>query len=40
VGVHLIIYDHDDVRGALRPDSQGLTLRGDLAALDRLLETT
>jgi len=40
VGVHLIIYDHDDVRGALRPDSQGLTQRGDLAALDRLLEIT
>jgi hypothetical protein len=40
VGVHLMIYDHDDLRGALRPDSQGQTWRGDLQALDRLLEST
>ena len=40
VGVHLMIYDHDDLRGALRPDSQGLSQRGDLPALNRLLETT
>jgi hypothetical protein len=38
VGVHLMIYDHDDLRGALRPDSQGQSQRGDLSALDRLLE--
>ncbi|MDO8251112.1 MAG: hypothetical protein Q7T78_15525 [Rhodoferax sp.] len=37
VGVHLLIYDHDDVRGALRPDSKGRTPRGDLAAVRRLL---
>ncbi len=40
IGVHLIIYDHDDLRGALRPDERGQTLRGDLAALERLLEST
>src|SRR3954469_15081037 len=31
IGVHLMIYDHDDVRGALRPDAKGRTPRGDLA---------
>jgi len=39
VGVHLTILDHDDLRGALRPDATGRTLRGDLAALRRLTET-
>lgn len=38
VGVHLLIYDLDDVRGALKPDAQGLSYRGDLLALKRLLE--
>jgi hypothetical protein len=38
VGVHLLIYDHDDVRGALKPDSRGRTPRGDAAALRRLVE--
>jgi hypothetical protein len=37
VGVHLRIYDLDDLRGALLPDSQGRSPRGDLAALQRLL---
>ena len=37
VGVHLMVYDRDDVRGALRPDAKGRTPRGDLAALKRLL---
>ena len=36
--VHLMIYDRDDVRGALKPDSQGRAQRGDLAALDRLMK--
>ena len=31
--VHLMIYDADDVRGALKPDDQGRTQRGDLRAL-------
>jgi hypothetical protein len=38
IGVHLMIYDHDDVRGALRPDGRGRSPRGDAAALTRLLE--
>ena len=37
VGVHLLIYDHDDLRGALKEDAKGQTPRGDLAALQRLL---
>ena len=40
VGVHLVIYDHDDLKGALRPDAQGLSQRGDLSALRRLLENS
>jgi hypothetical protein len=38
IGVHLMIYDHDDVRGALRRDGKGRTPRGDLAAVRALLE--
>lgn len=37
VGVHLLIYDHDDVRGALRAGSDGQAPRGDIAALQKLL---
>ena len=37
VGVHLRIYDLDDLRGALLPDAQGRSPRGDLTALQRLL---
>ena len=37
IGVHLLIYDHDDVRGALRPDSKGRTPRGDIGAVRALL---
>src|SRR3954452_14419323 len=33
VGVHLLIHDHDDLRGALKPDARGRTPRGDAAAL-------
>ena len=39
VGVHLLVYDLDDQRGALRADSQGRTPRGDLAAVRQLLST-
>lgn len=35
VGVHLLVYDLDDLRGALKPDSQGRAPRGNLAALRR-----
>ena len=38
VGVPLMIHDHDDLRGALRADTRGRPPRGDLAALERLLE--
>ena len=37
IGVHLLIYDHDDVRGALRRDTKGRTPRGDIAAVRGLL---
>jgi len=40
IGLHLTILDADDVRGALKPDAQGRTDRGDLQALQRLLEST
>ena len=40
VGVHLLVYDHDDLRGALKPDSKGRTPRGDLAAVRALVEET
>jgi hypothetical protein len=38
VTVHLILRDADDVRGALKPDVQGRSWRGDLQALQRLME--
>ena len=38
VGVHLLVYDLDDVRGALQPDVRGRRPRGDAAALRRLLQ--
>jgi hypothetical protein len=38
VSVHLILRDHDDLRGALKPDAQGRSWRGDLAALERLMQ--
>ena len=37
IGVHLMVYDFDDLRGALKPDSQGRTPRGDTAAVTALL---
>ncbi len=33
VTVHLIVHDRDDLRGALKPDADGQTWRGDAAAL-------
>jgi len=35
----LTILDFDDLRGALKPDARGHTERGDLAALQHLLDT-
>jgi hypothetical protein len=40
IGVHLMIHDHDDLRGALRPDAKGRTPRGDLAAVRALVEAS
>ena len=34
----LSILDHDDLRGALKPDARGRSWRGDAAALRRLLD--
>ena len=39
VTLFLTILDHDDLRGALKPDARGRSWRGDLAALQRLLDT-
>ncbi len=38
VGVHLLVHDLDDVRGALKPDARGRVPRGDAAAVRALLE--
>jgi hypothetical protein len=35
VTLHFVIHDHDELRGALRPDGRGHTWRGDLDALRR-----
>jgi hypothetical protein len=38
IGVHLLINDYDDVRGALKLDAQGRSPRGDLAAVNQLIK--
>ena len=40
IGVHLMVYDHDDLRGALRPDAKGRTPRGGLVAVQKLVSIT
>lgn len=37
VTLHLTVLDHDDLRGALKPDARGQTKCGDLPALRRLM---
>lgn len=37
IGVHLMVYDYDDLRGALKLDSQGRKPRGDIADVAQLL---
>ena len=37
IGVHLMVYDHDDLRGALKPDNKGRRPRGDVLAVEKLL---
>ncbi len=39
VTLHLVVRDHDELRGALKPDAQGRSWRGDLGALRQRLET-
>ena len=38
VGIDFVVLDADDLRGALKPDSRGRTWRGNLSALNRLLD--
>ena len=38
IGVHLMVYDLDDLRGALKPESRGRLPRGDIDAVRALLE--
>lgn len=37
VGVHLMIYDYDDMRGALKEDRQGRSPRGNMTAVKEIL---
>lgn len=37
IGVHLLMHDRDDLRGALMPDARGRKPRGDVAAVRRLI---
>ena len=34
-----VVRDHDELRGALKPDAQGRNWRGNLAALRQRMET-
>jgi hypothetical protein len=38
IGLHLLVYDLDDLRGALQPDTRGRSPRGNTDALRRLVE--
>jgi hypothetical protein len=38
IGVHFLIHDHDDLRGALKPDAKGRPPRGDLKAVRALVD--
>jgi hypothetical protein len=40
IGVHFMIYDYDDLRGALLPDSHGRPWRGDTDAVRRLVNSS
>ncbi len=39
VGVHLMAYDHDEIRGALKKDTKGRSPRGDIAAVQKLISS-
>ena len=38
VSLFLRVLDHDDLRGGLKPDTRGRTWRGDVPALQRLMD--
>lgn len=38
IGIHFVVYDHDDLRGALKPDAKGRKPRGDVLALELLVK--
>ncbi|MCO5976860.1 hypothetical protein [Ideonella oryzae] len=38
VTLHFVVHDHDDLRGALRPDGRGRSWRGDAQALRQRLQ--
>jgi hypothetical protein len=38
VSLHCVVRDHDELRGALKPDASGRTWRGDLAALRQRMD--
>ncbi len=40
VGVHLMTYDRDEIRGALKKDTKGRSPRGDIAAVQKLISHT
>jgi hypothetical protein len=40
VTLFLTVLDHDDLRGALKPDARGRSWRGDATALRRLIDDT
>ena len=40
VGLHLMVYDFDDLRGALKPDAKGKIQRGNALALQRMLDAS
>jgi len=40
IGVHFMVYDYDDLRGALLPDTHGRPWRGDIDAVRRLVDST
>lgn len=37
IGLHLLVYDYDDLRGALKPDARRRSPRGDASAVRNLL---
>ena len=40
IGVHFMVYDYDDLRGALLPDTHGRHWRGDTEAVRRLVDSS